>query len=226
MNQLAFLSAIKFTNAGTATVLQYLSPVLILLYVSLTKKQLPTFAELLSILFAISGTLIMSTHGQITHMAMTPKGLFWGLLSAFTYSVYIILPAQLIKKWGSLSVIGLGMLIAGIIFPIITKSWQYHVSYDSKTILALFGIIGVGTVFAYTVFLMGTTIVGPVKGSLLACVEPIASVVFAIVIIKQHFYPIDFLGMTLILAAVLIISLRDKVINKEAVKIVRDDIEI
>ena len=46
-------------------------------------------------------------------LAITPIGLFWGLFSAVTYALYILLPAKAIEKWGSLIVIGLGLLLGG-----------------------------------------------------------------------------------------------------------------
>lgn len=39
MNQFTYMNAIKYTNAGTATVLQYMSPVLILVAVSVVEKR-------------------------------------------------------------------------------------------------------------------------------------------------------------------------------------------
>jgi len=81
--------------------------------------------------------------------------------------------------------------------------------------LALFGLIVLGTIFAYTVFLKGTSMVGAVKGSLLASIEPISAVFFAYMIMNDQFYAIDFIGMGMILLAVLLISLKDLIIQKE-----------
>lgn len=209
LNQYAYLSAIHFTNAGTATVLQYLTPVLILAVVCLKNKEAPTAGEVIAIVLAIVGTFIIATHGQVTHLAITPKGLFWGLLSAVTYALYILIPARLIREWGSLIVIGPGMLMSGIVFPVAVQAWRHDLPLSLGNGLALLGIVGIGTIFAYTVFLKGTTIVGAVKGSLLASVEPVASVLFGILIMKEQFYLVDLLGMLLIVGAVFLISLKD-----------------
>ena len=101
LNQFAYLTAIQETNAGTATVLQYVCPVGILVYSCIKDKVAPTFAEVISILLAIGGTYLIATHGQFDQLSVTPAGLFWGLFSALTYALYIILPITLIKKWGS-----------------------------------------------------------------------------------------------------------------------------
>lgn len=214
LNQYAYLSAIHYTNAGTATVLQYLTPVLLMVYVCLKNRSLPTKGEILAIILAILGTYIIATHGDLTKLAITPKGLFWGLLSAVTYALYILLPAKLIREWGSLIVIGLGMMMSGLVFPVVIQAWRYDFSWTMGNGLALIGIIGIGTIFAYTVFLKGTSIVGAVKGSLLAAIEPVASVFFGILLLQEHFYTIDLVGMLLILIAVFLISYRDLLVEK------------
>lgn len=214
LNQYTYLNAIKYTNAGTATVLQYLSPVLILIFVTSKEKRKPSVAEATAIILAILGTVIIASHGQWNQLAVTPLGLFWGLTSAVTYAIYIILPAHLIDQWGSLVVIGLAMLFAGSSFSLLARPWTYSLTLTFPILMALFGLIAIGSIFAYTVFLKGASLVGPVKGSLLASIEPVASVVFAVILLGDIFYPIDILGMVLIMLAVFLISLRDLMLIK------------
>lgn len=190
LNQYAYLMAIRYSNAGTA-------------------KRLPTITESLAILLAILGTVIMACHGDLSHLAISPIGLFWGVFSALTYAYCVIKPVNMIKTWGSLIVIGLAMLMGGVVFPIVTRAWRYPLMLTAGHLVALIGIIGIGTIFAYTFFLKGASLIGPVKATLLASIEPVASVFFAIVLMKELFYVIDLLGMALILVAVLLISFRD-----------------
>ncbi|HEL1104441.1 TPA: EamA family transporter [Streptococcus equi subsp. zooepidemicus] len=209
LNQYAYLLAIRYSNAGTATVLQYLSPILVLVYLSFKSRRLPAVGESCAICLAILGTVIMACHGDLSHLAINPIGLFWGLFAAVTYAYCVIKPAKLIADWGSLLIVGLAMLMGGVIFPILTRAWQYPLAMTYGNLRALFGIIGIGTIFAYTFFLKGASIIGPIKATLLASIEPVASVFFAIILMKETFHPIDLLGMALILIAVLVISLRD-----------------
>ena len=215
LNQLAYLSAIHETNAGTATVLQYVCPVGILAYTCIKDKVAPTIAEILSMILAIGGTFLIATHGQMNQLSMTPVGLFWGLFSALTYALYIILPIKLIQKWGSILVIGVGMTISGFVAVPFTGIIGASLPMSFDIFLAFAGIILIGTVFAYTAFLKGASLVGPVKSSLLASIEPISAVFFAFMIMGDIFYPIDFLGMAMILLAVTIISLKDLMLEKK-----------
>lgn len=214
LNQLAYLSAIQETNAGTATVLQYVCPVGILAYTCIKDKVAPTIAEILSMILAIGGTFLIATHGQLDQLSMTPAGLFWGLFSALTYALYIILPIKLIQKWGSILVIGIGMTISGFVAVPFTGIIGARIPMSFNIFLAFAGIILIGTVFAYTAFLKGASMVGPVKSSLLASIEPISAVFFAFMIMGDIFYLVDFLGMAMILLAVTIISLKDLMLEK------------
>ena len=214
LNQFAYLTAIQETNAGTATVLQYVCPVGILIYSCIKDKVAPTLGEIVSIILAIGGTFLIATHGQLDQLSITPSGLFWGLFSALTYALYIILPIALIKKWGSSLIIGVGMVIAGFVALPFTGVLQTAIPTSLDFLLAFAGIILIGTVFAYTAFLKGTSLIGPVKSSLLASIEPISAVFFAFLIMNEQFYPIDFLGMAMILIAVTLISLKDLLLEK------------
>lgn len=215
LNQYAFLRAIHLTNAGTATVLQYMAPILILSIVCILNRQRPTSFEIIAVAMAILGTYMIATHGKLGSLAITPKGLMWGLGSAITYSIYILLPVKLIHEWGSTIVIGSGMFIGGILFSLVTKAWQYPLQINVMSILAYIGIIGIGTIFAYTFFLKGVSIVGAVKGSLLASVEPVSSVFLTVLVLGEIFYPIDLLGMLFIFLAVTLISYKDLIALKK-----------
>ena len=120
---------------------------------------------------------------------------------------------------GQSDFIGLGMLLGGLVFPIAIQAWKYKLPLTGENLLALFGLVFIGTVFAYTIFLRGTAMVGAVKGSLLASVEPVASVILTVLIMGDRFFAIDVVGMILIVLAVIIISLKNLVsLTKEKIQ--------
>ena len=212
--QLTYLIAIHDSNAGTATVLQYTCPILIVIYVSLKEKTVPTVMEFVAILCALIGTFVIATHGNPFNLSLSPAGLFWGIISAFTYALYTLLPGKLIHSFGSLIVTGLGLLSGGILFYIGSASWQYTIQWKPYTFIAFIGIIGIGTIFAYTLYLEGVSIIGPVQGSLLASAEPISSVFFSIILLGEIFQGIDIVGIVLILIAVYLITMKEQLQEK------------
>ena len=212
--QLTYLFAIHSSNAGTATVLQYTCPILIVIYVGLKEKTVPTIMEFVAIVFALVGTFVITTHGNPFNLSLSPSGLFWGIISAFAYALYTLLPGKLIRQWGSLIVTGLGLLSGGILFYFGTASWQYTIQWQPYTFIAFIGIIGIGTIFAYSLYLEGVSLIGPVQGSLLASAEPISSVFFSIVLLGEVFQGIDIVGIVLILIAVYLITMKEQLQEK------------
>ena len=79
---------------------------------------------------------------------MTPKGLLIGLFfGLFTYSLYILLPIDLIKKWGSMSfVTGIGMTTGAVFCYFLSVGSIFSINGRFCLIFSLYalGIIVIG----------------------------------------------------------------------------------
>ncbi|WP_288156331.1 DMT family transporter [uncultured Sharpea sp.] len=188
--QLAYLTTIRLSNAATATVLQNLNPVMIMIFVCLTHRKLPTLVEFICIILAIAGTL----------------ALFFGLLTAFACCVYTILPVQLMKKFGSMPVIGIGMLVGGIIMTLFVQSWKLYVPLDFAGWLGVILMVVVGTAFAFTFFLTGVKEIGPVYGSIIGSLEPLTAAILGLVWLHTPLSWIDGVGFVMIMITVFLLS--------------------
>lgn len=204
--QFTYLYAISFSNAGIATTLQYLGIAFVMLAVCVMEKRKPKVAELIALFLAIAGAFVLATHLNLTSLYMTPAALIWGLLAAVALMLYTLLPGSLLTVWGSPLVCGWGMLFGGIVLFFVTGSWNIRISWDPGTIAGFSGIILIGTVLAFTLYMMGIENVGPVKTSMLACIEPVAATVFSAVFLNTKFVAMDIVGLAMIIGSVLIIS--------------------
>ncbi len=207
--QFTYLEAIRHTNAGTATVLQYTSPVMIMAYACFAARRVPLKKEVLCVLLAIGGTYILATHGNPKAMAITPAGLVWGIVSAVAMTTYSLLPVELTKKHSGITVTAWGMLVAGIVFALATQSWNKVPVLDASGFWALAAMCLFGTVFAYTMYLCGVQKIGAVRASMLASIEPVAATLFAILWLKTPFVWVDIFGFICIFATVFILAKRD-----------------
>lgn len=131
--QYTYLVAIDYTNSGTATVLQYLAPVLILMFVSFKEKRLPSRVESIAIICAMLGVFIIATHGKPGSLVLSKEGLIWGLLSAVTYMAYTLLPRDLLVKYGSSNIMAMAMLISGLVlfFWLDSGPWNLSLTYPA-----------------------------------------------------------------------------------------------
>ncbi|KXO16545.1 DMT family transporter [Peptoniphilus sp. GNH] len=205
--QLTYLKTIFYTNAATATVLQYTGAVMVVFYVCIVEKRLPSLGESLAIFLAMLGTFVLTTHFNIHNLVISKEGLIWGLVSALCLMTYTILPSKIISKYGPEPVTGFGMLIGGIILTLSARTYAMSYSGDIYFYLALAGMVIMGTALAFYLFLSGVNLVGPLTGSLLATIEPVASVFFSAVLLGHKTGLIDMSGIGIILLAVICLSL-------------------
>ncbi|MDO5011682.1 MAG: DMT family transporter, partial [Intestinibacter bartlettii] len=152
-SQYTYFIAIKHGNAATATILQYLSPVIITCYVAVCSKKLPKKSQLLAISLAIVGTFFIITKGNINSLSISKEALFAGLGSAVAVALYTLQPVNLLKKYSAISIIGWGMIIGGIAFSFINPIWQFSGSWSVGTVLAVGFVVIFGTLFAYCCYL-------------------------------------------------------------------------
>ncbi|MDO4267903.1 MAG: DMT family transporter [Eubacteriales bacterium] len=210
MCQYTYFSAIGASNAGTATVLQYIGPVLILIYLSLKNKRMPRPAELLAIALAVAGTFLLATHGNPGSMVLSKEALFWGLLSAVALAVYTVQPGRLLNRYGSAVVTAWGMLIGGIMLCAAFQPWSIPVHMDGEAALAMAAVVIIGTVVAFSCYMEGIRCVGAKKGSLYASVEPVSATVFSVLWMHVSFGLMDLLGFACILSTIFLLALDKK----------------
>lgn len=198
--------AIKYTNAGTATVLQYVGPTMIMVYYCLIKRKLPKFNEFIAIVLSLMGVFILSTHLDIRNIIISKEGLFWGIFSALGLATYNILSIDLIKKYGSMITVAWGLFLAGVVIEVVTINFYIPVNFSILDFLAMFGLVVIGTIISFTIYLQGVSLIGAVRGSIIACFEPIAAMMFSNIFIGTKFSFYDILGALIILMSVLILN--------------------
>lgn len=210
MCQYTYFTAIGASNAGTATVLQYIGPVLILIYISLRNMQLPRWNELAAIGLAVFGTFLLATHGDPKSMVLSEKALFWGLLSAVALAVYTVQPGKMLKEYGSSVVTAWGMLIGGVLLCMLFRPWSIAVVVDATVLAGMAVVVVAGTVIAFACYMEGIRLVGPKKGSLYASVEPVSATVFSVLWMHVSFGLMDFFGFLCIISTIYLLAVDKK----------------
>ena len=208
--QVCYLFAIKYSNAGTATVLQYVGPVLIVVFVCLKGARLPRLREVAAIICVLAGTFLLATHGNPATMVLSPEGLTWGLLAALTVALYTLLPVGLMDRWGAIPVTSASLMIGGVCMAVIARPWVNPPALDGTGILAVAMMVVFGTVLAFAFYLQSVTDIGAAKASLIASVETVSATAFAVLWLGTVFTAMDLIGFVFIMATVFILMERRK----------------
>lgn len=198
LTQVSYLWAIDWTNSGTATVLQSLNLVFVLVYACLKNRRFPNVRENVGVLLAFVGTALMATGGDFSKLSLPIMGLIWGLVDAASTAALAIMPVKLIAKWGNLSINGITFIVAGLILLPFVRPWETMPALDWRGIaLFAFTVVG-GTFGAYWLFLSGIMRVGAVRGTLLGASEPVMAAITAVMFTGAVFSWADFVGFALI----------------------------
>lgn len=204
--QYTYFAAIKYSNAATATVLQFSGPIFIAVYLAMKYRKLPNRLELSAIFLAVLGTFLLVTHGNFDTLSISGKALFFGIASAVTLAIYTLQPAELLRKYSSALVIGWGMCVGGFVFSFVKAPWTIVGVWDFQAYLYLFAVIIFGTLVAFYAYLNAVKIIGGQKTSLLASAEPLVAVIISVIWLKTSFSLIDWIGSLCIISTVFLLS--------------------
>ena len=216
--QYTYFAAIKYSNAATATVLQYAGPVLITIYLAFKNRRLPKTLEYIAILLALLGTFLLVTHGNIHSLTISGIAFFYGIASAFALAVYTLQPIALLKKYSSTPIIGWGLFIGGILFSFIKVPWNIEGVWDIYTYSYTSFIILFGTLVSFYFYLKAVQLIGGQKTSLLASAEPLSATILAILWLNIPFETLDWIGSLCIISTIFLLGKKKKAVTNKNLK--------
>src|SRR5699024_4561311 len=159
-DQLFYFITVNYGNASIATILQFVGPFFVMLYMALVHHQLPRRIEIISAVVAFIGVATVATNGKFTHLAITPAVLLFGILSAVGVMTTTVSPRQLLQKYDALTVTGWGILIAGIALSIIHPVVP-PVNLAPVNFIEIIGVILIGTIIPFLLFSVALKYVNP-----------------------------------------------------------------
>ena len=206
--QYTYFSSIEYGNAAAASVLQYLMPIIVVLWSALKSRCLPSLHEICCVLLAFVGTFLIVTRGSFSMLAIPPLALFWGVASAFCAAVYTIQPKWLLEHFRSPLVIGWGMLLGGILLMFFHAPWDFCGDVDAAALLVFLYVVLFGTVIAFWSYLESLKYIRPSTVGILCSIEPVSAVFFSTVLLAVPFGIAESVGVLLILASIALLNRR------------------
>jgi drug/metabolite transporter (DMT)-like permease len=207
---MCYFLSIRYSGVSVAVLLLYTAPVYVSLLAPLILGERRNSNNLLPLLLAISGVLLIAHPEKILEDAGPDfqNGLIFGLLSGLSFGATIITIRYLRDDYSGIAqtfwLTGISLLFL-LPSALSTPAAVFLKNFD---ILLLFGLT---ITFAAVIYLRGISGIRAQTGSILALVEPVSGIFFDITVLKNPLYISTFLGCSFILAAAYIISKRDGV---------------
>ncbi|MDU6978527.1 MAG: EamA family transporter [Veillonella sp.] len=208
--QYTYFRSIVIAGAGIATVLQYLAPSMIIIYLLVRYGKRPSTGEIISVILALAGTICLMGNNGFSFESFRSDVLFWGLLSAVGVAVYSVSPVRLLATYGTIPIVGFGMLLSGLVAAALFQQSHSYATWDVWTVVGCFNVVFLGTIVSFNAYLEGVKRIGAVSGSILSSIEPISAAFFGWALLGNQFNWVGILGMAMIIATVIIIALEKR----------------
>ncbi|MBR3118985.1 DMT family transporter [Oceanobacillus sp. FSL W7-1309] len=209
--QYSYMASIAEGNAAVATLLQYLAPIYIIIWVIFRGHQRLHVSDVIAILLTIIGTLLLLTNGSFKGLSVPGIAIVWGIISGLSLAFYTLYARNLLRFYSSVTVVGWAMIIAGVCMNIIHPIWRVETQDWSAATLGVLGFsIIFGTTLAFWMFIKSLEYLEAKETTLLGTVEPLTAVVSSIIWLSIPFGLWQVIGMALILILVVYLSLVKK----------------
>lgn len=208
--QYSYFQSIALAGVGVATVLQYLAPSMIIIYLLVRYGKRPSSGESFSVLLALVGIVCLMGHDGLSVESIPYAVLLWGLLSAIGVAVYSVSPVALLSRYGTFPIVGFGMILSGIVAAIVFHQPYSNVVWDWETVIGCFNVVFLGSIVSFNAYLEGVKRIGAVPGAILSSVEPISAAFLGWLLFDNQFSVLNLVGMALIIATVIIIALEKR----------------
>ncbi|MTD29469.1 EamA family transporter [Planomicrobium sp. YIM 101495] len=209
--QYTYLASINQGNAAVATLLQYLAPVMIIIYLVLRRKTVFRRMDSVMVALALSGCFLLLTNGSLSGLSVPLLAVIWGVLSAVALAFYTLYAIPLLARFDSMVIVGWAMIIGGLALSVVRPPWQADfASFTLEVYVYLLFVILFGTMLAFWFYIESLQSLSPKETSLLSSLEPLAAVLTTVFWLHEPFGVYQWLGTACIIGMILLLALVKK----------------
>ncbi len=206
----AYFQAIAHANVATAILLEYLAPVIVLVFSVLVLGHRPGMVLPAGVIMSVTGcALVVGAFGG-EGLSVSTAGLFWGLTAAAFFSLYTLLGSYAAGRFSPWT-----LLVYGLGFA--TVFWLVYLGGPGpiiELVRAPAGLLGVvylavfATIVPFAAFLKALHYIDGTKALIASTLEPAVAALAAFVLFAEHFTWLQIAGGVLILGAILVVQRR------------------
>ncbi|MCR1933309.1 DMT family transporter [Clostridium tepidum] len=211
---IAFNITINFLSLALATMFLYTSQIWVITISYFMFKEKLTAKKIISMLLILIGCFMMCEVHKLNNFNISAKGIFWGLISGFTFALQILLAKISNEKYNynHTSLLTYSFLFAAIfLFPFMDMKNNIHIFKSSNNLFFLFRIIFwsvVGTLIANTAYVKSTQYIEASIASMISSLELVVASILGFIVFNETLNLIQILGMLLILFSIVLLEIK------------------
>lgn len=206
LNLYTFYLSTQEGNASMATILQYLSPLFIVIGAVAFQHVRPKGTDLISFFLALLGVFCCITAGDFTHLSISFSAFMWGLASGVAASFCIILPKKANETTPPPIVLGWGTISAALMFNLIHPIWVTPPQVTTTLVASTTCIVLLGTIIPFGLLLHASNFAPSDVVSIMDALEPIVTIILSVIFLHLHVNLIETVGVIIVLVAIFVLQ--------------------
>ena len=206
--QYTYFKTIELSNVSFATILQFTAPFFIFIYESIKNKKIPAVSTVILLFMTILGVVFIATKGNFSNLSISLEALLLGVISAIMIAFYSTYPKKLLKKYGSITVVGWGMIVGSIISNVIHPIWKIEGDVNIQSIIQVMIVVILGTSIAYLIYIASLNYISSSLAGILTAFEPVLAAILSVAIFGLKFSFIEIVGFLLVFVSIFILEKR------------------
>ena len=202
---------LQYVSASLERNIIFTYPTFVLLMSRLFFKRKIQTIQIIAVVICYTGILLAFYSDKAAYAsANLMKGTIFVLLSSLTYALYLVKSDGLIKNVGTIRFTCISMIvscIAVIVHYLIVHGINIF-SFPYQVYLIGVGVAVISTVFPSFLMTKGIELIGSSNMAIIASIGPISTIFLSTLILKETFSLLHIIGTILVLAGVLIISIK------------------
>lgn len=194
-------------SVATAILIQYTSPVWVVLYTAVLRKQEPfTRTTFFALILSLLGCVLAVTNASLEMIQL--KGATWltGPLSALTYATQIVMTKRLLQKYSLWTLLLYMLGFATLFWCVVHPPWAIAAegySVRDWGVFALFAVVSI--LIPQTFFAKGLHLMAASTAGIMTTLEPVVAISLAFFILGEVIGVWQIVGGILVLGAVVML---------------------
>jgi drug/metabolite transporter (DMT)-like permease len=198
---------IRQTSVATAILLQYMAPLLVLIYASLSGEEKVTKAKFISGIVSLLGCYFAMGGGSETFRVIGMLGLMTGIASAFCWGFANVWLRRLLNRYDSWTCILYTFTFATIFWMFVNPPWRLVTAGYPASLWGLFFVFAMMSILIpHSLYFLGVRRLTASQAIITATSEPVFAIVSAFIIIGEVLTSVQILGALLVVVAIAVLQ--------------------
>jgi drug/metabolite transporter (DMT)-like permease len=202
---------INITNVATAILLQYLAPLLVLLYAAITREEKLSVSKISAGIISLAGCYLAVLGKNFSLLSINHLGLLTGLASAVCWGFTNVMLRHILREYKVWTTLVYSFIFASLFWVFINPTWALFYQIDSSSAWWTFlGFAMISILIPHSFYYTGIQYLTASRAIITATSEPIVAIVSAYIILGEFLTPIQIIGSILVVGAILILQLQQE----------------